>query len=85
MEKLGHATGETVFLLPTRGGHEWDREGGPLHDAEGLRAFCDEIRASCPPNVKLVELDAHINDPAFSDMVLVIIDRWIAEGRLAAS
>lgn len=85
MGKLAAAKGETTFLLPTRGGNEWDRAGGPLHDAEGLAAFVDEIRKACPPNVRLVELDAHINDPAFSETALGIIDNWMKSGILPRS
>ncbi|GAB4271239.1 MAG: Tm-1-like ATP-binding domain-containing protein [Pararhodobacter sp.] len=79
-ERLAGARGPVVFLLPTRGGNEWDREGGPLCDPEGLAAFVDELRAQCPANVTLVDLDAHINDPAFHDAALAVIDGWIAEG-----
>ena len=82
MDKLAAAKGDVVFLLPTRGGNEWDREGGPLCDAEGLAAFVAEVRAACPPNVRLVELEAHINDPAFAEAALAVVDGWIAEGRL---
>jgi len=84
MGKLAGAKGETVFILPTMGGNEWDREGGPLHDAKALAAFVTEIRMACPPNVRLVDLDAHINDPAFSDAALNIIDGWIAKGTISS-
>ncbi|MBL9062867.1 Tm-1-like ATP-binding domain-containing protein [Tabrizicola sp.] len=82
MGKLAAAKGEVVFLLPVRGGNEWDRDGGPLCDPEGLAAFVAEVRAACPSNVRLVELDAHINDPAFSEAALAVVDGWIAEDRL---
>lgn len=82
MGKLAAAKGEVVFLLPLQGGNEWDREGGPLCDAEGLAAFVEEIRTVCPPNVRLVEMDAHINDPAFAEAALAVVDGWIAAGRL---
>lgn len=78
--KLATATGPVVFLLPTKGGHCWDLPGGPLCDPEGLSAFCDEMRKACPANVRLVELDAHINDPAFAEAALAIVDGWIAAG-----
>lgn len=84
MAKLSQAKGETIFVLPTQGGNEWDREGGPLHDAEGLAAFVDEVGKACPPNVTLTRLDAHINDAAFCDTVLAIIDGWIANGTISA-
>lgn len=80
--KLAAARGEVVFLLPTQGGNEWDRAGGPLCDPDALAAFVAEIREACPPNVRLIELDAHINDPAFSDAALAIVDGWIAAGIL---
>ena len=82
MDKLAAAKGDVVYLLPTRGGNEWDREGGPLCDAEGLAAFVAEVRAACPPNVRLVELEAHINDPAFSEAALAVVDGWLARGVL---
>ncbi|MHA6265168.1 Tm-1-like ATP-binding domain-containing protein [Arenibacterium sp. CAU 1754] len=78
--KLATATGPVTFLLPLQGCNEWDREGGPLSDPEGLAAFVDEMRARCPANVSLVELDAHINDSTFSDAALKVVDAWLAEG-----
>ena len=53
-EKLATALGDVVFLLPLKGCHCWDVEGGPLADAAGLAAFNDELRKHCPPNVRLV-------------------------------
>jgi uncharacterized protein (UPF0261 family) len=78
--KLATATAATALFLPTQGGNEWDRTGGPLADAEGLAAFCDELRTACPPNVDLVELDCHINDAEFCAAVLACFDRWLEEG-----
>jgi uncharacterized protein (UPF0261 family) len=80
--KLAKAQGPVVFLLPTQGGNEWDRPGGPLSDPEALAAFVDEMRHACPPNVQLIELDAHINDPAFHDAALQVFDAWVKAGAL---
>lgn len=82
-ERLAQAQGPVVFLLPVQGGNEWDRAGGPLSDPEGLAAFVAAMRAHCPPNVTLVALDAHINDPEFSDAALKVVDGWIATGVLS--
>lgn len=78
--KLAGARGPVTFLLPLRGGNEWDRAGGPLADPAALAAFCDEIRQSLPANVRLIELDAHINDAAFHDAALAQFDAWVAAG-----
>ncbi len=82
--KLATARGPTTLILPLRGGNEWDRPGGPLSDPEGLAAFVAEIRAHCPANVTLVELDAHINDPAFAEAALAVFDDWLAAGKIRA-
>ncbi len=83
--QLATAKGPVTLLLPVQGGNEWDRPGGPLSDPEGLAAFLGEIRARCPANVTLVELDAHINDPAFAEAALAQIDAWIAAGVLPSA
>ena len=81
--RLAESAGPTCLLLPMQGVEGWDRPGQPLHDPEGLAAFVDEARRAAPPNVELVELDAHINDPAFADAALRVFDRWVTEGRIA--
>lgn len=79
-QQLSQAVGSTTFLLPLAGCGEWDREGAPLHDAQGYAAFCEQMRETCPDNVALVEVDAHINDDAFADKALEIFDQWCRDG-----
>jgi uncharacterized protein (UPF0261 family) len=80
--KLMKATGPTAFIMPKKGIDEWDKEGGPFQDDEGLAAFADTIRDSVGPPVDLVELDAHINDEEFATAVLEIFDGWIDTGKI---
>lgn len=81
--QLAQAAGPSVLLLPTGGCGEWDRPGEDLHDAAGLAAFLDEIRACCPDNVTLKEVAAHINDAAFAEAALDVFDDWRAQGIVA--
>ena len=81
-DRLGQATGPTVLLVPTQGVEGWDRSGQPLHDPEGLTALVDEMRVAVRPNTRLVELDVHINDPAFAQAALEVFDQWVAQGRI---
>lgn len=83
-EKLGAAQAPVAMILPIRGGNEWDRPGGPLVDEEGLAAFCAEWRRVCPANVRLSEIDAHINDAAFVTAALAQFDAWLAAGIVKA-
>lgn len=81
--RLQRAEGPVHFLMPLQGVEEWDREGGPAHDPEGLAAMIDEVRKAIRDPIRLTEIDAHINDQAFSDAVLAVLDGWIADGTLA--
>ena len=79
-QKLATATGPSAFILPRGGCNEWDRPEGPLHDAEGLAAFCAAMEAAMPTTTTLHALDCHINDAGFTDKVLEIFDDWVARG-----
>lgn len=79
-ERLAKAKGPVTFILPLQGCNEWDRAGAPLHDADGMAAFADELRKNCPENVTLLELDSHINDDQFAECALAVFDNWLIEG-----
>ncbi len=79
-DRLSRASGPVHVILPGQGIEEWDKEGEPAHDPDGLAAFLDEMRDAIKPPVKLTEIDAHINDKAFADTALEILDAWIADG-----
>lgn len=68
-ERLNAATGPTVLMIPLRGLSMIDCEGGPFHDPAADRALFDAVRRHAGPGVTLVELDFHINDPAFAEAV----------------
>lgn len=82
VEKLNKSKSPTTFIMPLQGIDEWDKEGGPFHDDEGLRLFSEEIRSGLKPPVELIEIDAHINDQEFSSTVLSVLDRWINDGTI---
>jgi uncharacterized protein (UPF0261 family) len=65
-EKASAARGPTAILVPLRGVSAIDKEGGPFWWPEADRALFQSIRNWVGPSVRLVELDAHINDPEFS-------------------
>jgi len=67
--KLNAATGPTALLLPLGGVSALDRAGQPFHDPAADAALFDALRSHVGPNVELVELDLHINDPAFADAI----------------
>ncbi len=80
--KLNRATGPVAFIMPLGGIDEWDREGGPFHNPEGLAIFAEEMRVSLSDDIDYIELQAHINDAEFSNKVLKIFDYWVEEGKV---
>ncbi len=83
--RVATAKAPVKVLMPLQGVEEWDREGQPTHDPEALAAMVDEVRLAFAPPVEVVEVDAHINDQAFSDAVLAVIDGWLADGTIRLS
>ncbi|RWI08831.1 MAG: UPF0261 family protein [Mesorhizobium sp.] len=81
-DRLAAAKAPVAFLMPLEGVEEWDREDGPAHDPAGLAAMIDEVRRVIKAPIGLTEVACHINDAAFSDKVLEIIDGWIADGTI---
>jgi len=65
-EKASAARGPTAILLPLRGVSAIDREGQPFWWPEADRALFQSIRNWISPDVKVIELDLHINDPEFA-------------------
>ena len=68
-ERLNEARGPVHVVAPTRGFSLADAEGGALWDPEADHAFLDALRASLRPGIPYEQLDAHVDDAAFADVV----------------
>jgi len=64
--KVAASRGPATILLPLRGVSAIDREGQPFHGPQARDALFVAIRES-HGQVELVEMDNHINDPAFAE------------------
>lgn len=67
-EKASAARGPTAVLVPLRGVSAIDAEGKPFWWPEADQALFQSLRLWMSPHVRLIELDLHINDPAFAEM-----------------
>jgi uncharacterized protein (UPF0261 family) len=76
--KASAAKGPTAVLVPLRGVSALDREGGPFWLPEADAALFQSLRAWMSPDVELVELDLHINDPAFAETAARTLLRFLA-------
>ncbi|MBU2936373.1 Tm-1-like ATP-binding domain-containing protein [Pacificibacter marinus] len=70
--KLNKCDGPVRFLLPLRGVSALDIEGGPFHDVAASEALFGALRNTVVQTStrQLVELDLHINDPAFAEAAI---------------
>ena len=66
-QKASAAQGPTVVLIPLRGVSAIDREGQPFWWPEADQALFQSLRNWMSPHVQRIELDLHINDPAFAE------------------
>jgi uncharacterized protein (UPF0261 family) len=69
VERVNRMQGPVRFLLPLHGVSAIDAPGKPFHDPAADAALFAAIRTGwkAAPNRRLVEVDAHINDPAFAE------------------
>lgn len=69
VDRVNRMQGPVRFLLPLRGLSAIDAPGKPFFDAEADAALFEAIRSgwAAAANRRLVEIDAHINDPGFAE------------------
>jgi uncharacterized protein (UPF0261 family) len=78
-DKANAAAGKVAFLLPLRGLSVLDSEGGAFWSPEADGALFDAIKANLRGDIPVVELDAHINDEAFSEKAVAMLRELMAE------
>ena len=75
-ERLNQASGPTAVIIPMKGWIEGDRHPkSPFHDKDGGKAFSQALKAKLNPGIRIIELDSHINDAMFCDVVLELFDQ----------
>ena len=68
-ERLSGARGPVHVVCPTGGFSLADVPGGDLWDPEADAAFIESLRDALPPEIPFEEVDAHVDDPEFADLV----------------
>lgn len=84
-EQLNRGVGEIVVALPLGGVSMIDAEGEPFHDPEADRALFESLRTHLNPRIRVVESEAHINDPAFAELLVGELLRILPTGTVASS
>jgi uncharacterized protein (UPF0261 family) len=71
--KLNKANGPTAILIPMKGFSPGNREGRALYDPEADRAFVEALKRDLRTSVRVVEMNAHINDEAFAERAVQLL------------
>jgi uncharacterized protein (UPF0261 family) len=79
-EKASAARGPTAVVVPLRGISAIDQEGEAFWWPEADQALFQSLRQWMAPQVDLIELDLHINDPAFAETVTKTLLRYLQAG-----
>ena len=65
--QLNRARGPTAVLIPSGGFSTSDRPGHPFYDPQADQALVSALESELRPGVELHKIEAHINDPPFSE------------------
>jgi uncharacterized protein (UPF0261 family) len=76
-ERLNRRRGPVKVLLPLRGWSEADKEGEPLYDPEGNRAFGVEFKKLLKPEIEVIDIDAHLNEPVYAETAVALLEKMI--------
>ncbi len=71
--KLNKARGPVKVAIPMRGWSEADSVDSPLYEPETNQIFIDEFRRLLRPEFPIIEVDAHINEPAFAQAAVAAL------------
>jgi len=64
--RLNRASSPVTVLIPLRGVSAIDKIGAPFYSPKALDAYSRALKTSLSPTIRVVELDAHINDEGFA-------------------
>jgi uncharacterized protein (UPF0261 family) len=76
-DKVSRSTGPAAVFVPLRGVSALDCEGQPFWWPEADAALFAALRSGIREPARLVELDLHINDPAFAEAMAGCLLEWL--------
>jgi uncharacterized protein (UPF0261 family) len=65
-EKLNRSHGACAVVIPLRGFSDQNRPGGLFYDPQADGEFVSILKKRLDPRIRLVEIDAHMNDKTFA-------------------
>jgi uncharacterized protein (UPF0261 family) len=72
-KKLNPSLGPTAVVIPLKGLSDQNREGGMIYEPEADRAFVEALKRLLDRKIRLIEVEAHINDEAVAQRVCALL------------
>jgi uncharacterized protein (UPF0261 family) len=69
------------FIIPKKGFSSLSVEGGALFDPVADQALIDGLRKHLDPEIKMVEVDTHINTPEFARVVVEVLQESLSRSK----
>jgi uncharacterized protein (UPF0261 family) len=69
-DKLNRACGTVTVVIPADGWSSVDGPGNPTYDPEADRTFVRHLRETLKPQIRIVEVEANMEDPQFAEAVV---------------
>ncbi len=82
-ERLVRSTGPAEVIIPKRGFTALNTAGGPMYDPRSDSGFAEGLSATLgragAQKVRVEEIDRHINDPEFAEILAARIDTLVTQ------
>ena len=69
-EKVNRSKGPVTFVIPLKGWSSVDIPGNPTYDPKEDRIFTEELRRRLKPEIKIIEVNANLEDPEFAKAIV---------------
>jgi uncharacterized protein (UPF0261 family) len=83
-QQVNQSGGNAAILLPLRGISQIDAEGGVFYRPKADQVLFENIKHYAKEPVQVIEVDAHINDPAFAEKAVETLLDQLAKARIDA-
>jgi len=70
IRKLNGSNAPVKVIIPTQGWSSVDSMGNPTYDPDEDRIFIDTLRKKLDPQIKIIEVDANMEDQHFSQQII---------------
>ena len=75
--KLNKAVGPATVAVPTKGLSPGNRKGKALYNPEADRALFEALKKNLKPSIRIVEIEAHINDDIFAEKAVDLLTQMM--------